>query len=159
LLDVGTTVHDPPAALREHILIRDGGCTQPICSNPRVDLDHNTRFPHGPTSAANLRSRCRHHHHLKQHPQWQAQVGEDGRIQWITPVYGSLARSAHRPVRSSGRGRPCDAPGLSAAGHTYPEHIPDLRPGATSTPRPDPHIGPDPPRDDPTRDNPDPPPF
>jgi len=67
LLDVGTTVHDPPASLRKHVLVRDGGCTQPICGNPRVDLDHNIPYPHGPTSAGNLRSRCRHHHHLKQH--------------------------------------------------------------------------------------------
>ncbi len=57
-------------------------------------------------------------------PPWQARVGEDGRIQWITPT-----------------------------GHTYPEHQPDLRPGPTNTPQPDPHngpgIGPDPPPDDP----------
>jgi len=135
LLDVGTTVHDPPAALREHILVRDAGCTQPICSNPRVDLDHNTPFPHGPTSAANLRSRCRHHHHLKQHPAWQARVGQGGRIEWISPT-----------------------------GHAYPEHQPDLRPGPTSFPRPGPHIGPgigpDPPRDKGPRDDlDDPPPF
>lgn len=114
LLEVGSTVHDPPRALREHVLVRDGGCTQPICSTPRVDLDHNIPFPHGPTNAANLRSRCRHHHHLKQHPAWQVRVREGGRIDWIAPT-----------------------------GHTYPEHQPDLRPGPTATLRPDAHIGPD----------------
>ena len=158
LLDVGSTVHDPPAALCRFILTRDGGCTQPICGTARVDLDHNVSFPHGPTSAANLRSRCRHHHRGKQHPDWQARVRPDGQIDWITPVDESLARFAHRPVRSSGRGRPCDAPGLSAAGHAYPEHQPDLRPGSGTRPRPDPHIGPDPPPD--TNDSEgDPPPF
>ncbi|MBA3294749.1 MAG: DUF222 domain-containing protein [Geodermatophilaceae bacterium] len=106
LLDVGSTVHDPPAALREHVLVRDGGCTQPICGNPRVDLDHNVPFPHGPTSADNLRSRCRHHHRLKQHPNWQASVRSDGWIEWITPT-----------------------------GHAYPEHPPDIRPGPTARPR------------------------
>ncbi len=116
LLDVGSTVHDPPAALREHVLVRDGGCTQPICSNPRVDLDHNTPFPHGSTSAGNLRSRCRHHHRLKQHPDWEARVGADGRIDWVTPT-----------------------------GHGYPEHEPDLRPGPSTRPRLDPDMGPDPP--------------
>jgi len=120
LLEVGTTVHDPPAALREHVLVRDGGCTQPICGTARVDLDHNVPFPHGPTSAANLRSRCRHHHRLKQHPDWQARVRPDGRIDWITPT-----------------------------GHSYPEHEPDLRPAPSTRPRPDPDIGsdigPDPP--------------
>jgi len=30
LLEAGTTVHDPPAALREHVLARDGGCTAPV---------------------------------------------------------------------------------------------------------------------------------
>jgi hypothetical protein len=112
LLDVGTTVHDPPTALREHVRVRDGGCTQPICSSPRVDLDHNIPFPHGPTSAGNLRSRCRHHHRLKQHPDWQARVGADGRIDWIAPT-----------------------------GHAYPEHEPDLRPGPSSVPRRDPYVG------------------
>ncbi|MDQ3578666.1 MAG: HNH endonuclease, partial [Actinomycetota bacterium] len=108
LLDVSTTVHDPPAALRRHVLTRDGGCTQPICGNPRVDLDHNTPHPQGSTSAANLRSRCRHHHHLKQHPQWSVRAGPDGRIHWITPT-----------------------------GHAYPEHQPDLRPSPVTQPRTD----------------------
>lgn len=111
LLDVGSTVHDPPAPLRRHVLIRDGGCTQPICSNPRVDLDHNVPHPQGSTSAANLRSRCRHDHRLKQHPQWTVRVGPDGRIDWVAPT-----------------------------GHSYPEHAPDLRPGRTSRLRPDPDI-------------------
>jgi len=114
LLDVGTTVHDPPASLRKHVLVRDGGCTQPICGNPRVDLDHNIPYPHGPTSAGNLRSRCRHHHHLKQHPQCIARARPDGRIDWITPT-----------------------------GHIYPEHPPDLRPPAVGRPRPEPRIGPE----------------
>jgi len=70
----------PTAAVAPHVLVRDGGCTQPICGNPRVDLDHNVPHPDGPTSAANLRSRCRHDHHLKQHPQWTARVRPDGRI-------------------------------------------------------------------------------
>ncbi|MDQ3735120.1 MAG: HNH endonuclease [Actinomycetota bacterium] len=108
VLDVGSTVHDPPAALRRHVLTRDGGCTQPICGNPRVDLDHNTPHPQGSTSAANLRSRCRHHHHLKQHPQWSVRAGPDGRIHWITPT-----------------------------GHAYPEHQPDLRPSPVTQPRTD----------------------
>ena len=108
LLDVGTTVHDPPAPLRRHALTRDGGCTQPISGNPRVDLDHNTPHPHAPTSQANLRSRCRHDHHLKQHPQWAVRAGPDGRIHWITPT-----------------------------GHDYPEHVADLRPSALSQPKAD----------------------
>ncbi len=114
LLEAGCTVHDPPPALREHVLVRDGGCTQPICSSPRVDLDHNIPFPHGPTSATNLRSRCRHHHRLKQHPHWQAKVRPDGGIDWIAPT-----------------------------GHAYPEHQPDLRPGPSGVSRRDPDVGPD----------------
>jgi len=116
LLDVGSTVHDPPAALCRFILTRDGGCTQPICGTARVDLDHNVSFPHGPTSAGNLRSRCRHHHRAKQHPDWQARVRPDGWIDWVTPT-----------------------------GHSYPEHEPDLRPAPSTRPRTDPHIGFDPP--------------
>jgi len=30
LLDVGSAVHDPPPPLRQHGLVRDGGCTQPM---------------------------------------------------------------------------------------------------------------------------------
>jgi hypothetical protein len=117
--------------MRRHVLVRDGGCTQPICGNPRVDLDHNTPYPHGPTSAANLRSRCRHDHHLKQHPQWTVRVQSDGRIDWIAPT-----------------------------GHSYPEHPPDLRPPAIALPRPDRHIGADPPNiDEQPESADDPPPF
>jgi len=129
LLDAGSTVHDPPPSLRRHVLIRDGGCTHPICGTSRVDLDHNVPFPHGPTNAGNLRSRCRHHHRLKQHPDWQARVRPDGRIDWIAPT-----------------------------GHGYPEQEPDLRPGPSTRPRPVPNIGPDE-GPDPPPETDEPPPF
>lgn len=124
LLDVGSTVHDQPPPLRRHVLVRDGGCTQPICGNPRVDIDHNIPPPTGPTSAVNLRSRCRHDHRLKQHPEWNVQAGPAGRIEWITPTghaylehvadlrpgQSSLARSGHEPVASAEQSEDRDGP-------------------------------------------------
>ena len=68
LLDVGTTRHDPPPALREFVLARDRTCTWPNCNQPRVDLDHIIPYPAGPTAEGNLDAKCRHHHRTKQHP-------------------------------------------------------------------------------------------
>jgi len=129
LLDVGSTVHDPPAALCRFVLTRDGGCTQPICGTARVDLDHNVSFPHGPTSAANLRFRCRHHHRGKQHPDWQARVRPDGRIDWVRSMRASLASLT---VRSAPR---------AVAG---PAMLPDSRLPATAIPSMNPIYDPDP---------------
>lgn len=88
--DVGRTRYAPPAALAEKIIVRDRHCRFPGCRQRRIDLDHVIPHPTGPTSEGNLVGLCRHHHRLKQHPKWRAQVkadfDADATLHWTTPT-------------------------------------------------------------------------
>jgi hypothetical protein len=88
VLDVGREVYRPPAPLAHHVILRDGTCRAPGCSQPAVacDLDHCVPFPDGPTSADNLHAYCRRHHRLKQHPAVRVQAEVDGSVQWTFPT-------------------------------------------------------------------------
>lgn len=99
LLDVGTTRHDPPPALREYVLARDLTCTWANCGQPRVDLDHVIPYPAGPTAEPNLDAKCRHHHRTKQRWNFHTVRHDDGSTTITTPTghtYTSPA-SDHRP--------------------------------------------------------------
>jgi len=99
LLDVGTTRHDPPPALREFVLARDQTCTWANCAQPRVDLDHVIPYPAGPTAAHNLDAKCRHHHRTKQRWNFRSERHLDGSSTITTPTghtYTSPPRD-HRP--------------------------------------------------------------
>jgi len=99
LLDVGTTRHDPPPALREFVLARDGTCIWANCAQPRVDLDHLIPYPAGPTAAHNLDAKCRHHHRTKQRWNFTSVRHPDGSSTITTPTghtYTSPPRD-HRP--------------------------------------------------------------
>jgi len=99
LLDVGTTRHDPPPALREYVLTRDGTCTWVNCNQPRVDLDHIIPYPDGPTAEHNLDAKCRHHHRTKQHRNFHT-IRNPDRSTTITTPTGHTHTSPprdHRP--------------------------------------------------------------
>ena len=98
LLDVGSTRYTPPAALAEHSLTRDRACRFPGCRQPRTDLDHTIAYPAGPTADYNLTGLCRHHHRLKQHPQWQAKLEPDAQMTWTTPTGHTHTTTPPTPV-------------------------------------------------------------
>ena len=98
LLDVGRTRYTPPAALAEFGITRDRACRFPGCRQPRTDLDHTIAYPAGPTADYNLTSLCRHHHRLKQHPRWQANLEPQARMTWTTPTGHTHTTDPPTPV-------------------------------------------------------------
>ena len=71
--------HDPPVAMRETVILRDGHCVFPGCTvDARVcDLDHIEPYvpldeggPPGQTRPHNLACLCRRHHRLKTFTAW-----------------------------------------------------------------------------------------
>jgi hypothetical protein len=73
--------HDPPAWIRELVILRDRHCVFPGCSTDAraCDLDHLQPFvpidqggPPGQTSPANLACLCRRHHRAKTFAGWQS---------------------------------------------------------------------------------------
>ncbi|HEY1617555.1 MAG TPA: HNH endonuclease signature motif containing protein, partial [Streptosporangiaceae bacterium] len=74
---------------REYVVARDLTCRFPGCGQPawRGDLDHTRPWDQdGLTCSCNLGPLCRHHHILKQHPDWQLIQAEPGVFEWITPT-------------------------------------------------------------------------
>jgi hypothetical protein len=88
LLDYGRTTHDPPAALAQHVIVRDQTCRFPGCRQPsrRADIDHTEAFPAGPTAAHNLAALCRHHHRLKHRTAWSVTHTAGARLTWSSPT-------------------------------------------------------------------------
>lgn len=69
--------HDPPHAMREHVVLRDAHCVFPGCRHDsrHCDLDHITPYvpmhdggPPGQTHPGNLAPLCRTHHRIKTEP-------------------------------------------------------------------------------------------
>ncbi|MFF1530129.1 DUF222 domain-containing protein [Cellulomonas sp. NPDC058312] len=97
VLDVGRTTYRPPAALAEHVRVRDRTCVAPGCSVPasRSDLDHTEEWdepregepprPPGATAATNLGPLCRHHHRLKTTGAFALRQRSAGEFDWRTP--------------------------------------------------------------------------
>jgi hypothetical protein len=89
VLDVGRTRYRPPAALAEHVTIRDRTCVFPGCARPAAscDLDHTVAWQDGgTTSADNLAPLCRHHHRLKHETDWQLSQPVPGGFRWTSPT-------------------------------------------------------------------------
>jgi hypothetical protein len=96
LLDYGTTVHDPPKNLADHVITRDQTCRGLGCRirAQRCDLDHTIRFPDGPTADHNLTCACRHCHIRKHQAGWKLQLLPNGDVIWTSPT----GHSYHDPV-------------------------------------------------------------
>ncbi len=84
VLDPGRTdavdAHDPPAWMRELVVLRDRHCVFPGCATDAraCDLDHRDPYvpldqggPPGQTSPANLACLCRRHHRAKTFAGWR----------------------------------------------------------------------------------------
>jgi hypothetical protein len=102
LLDVGRTSYTPPAAMAEHVRVRDRTCRFPGCRQPaeRCDLDHVRRYPDGPTSRCNLCTECRHHHRLKHESDWQLDNDPDDPavMTWTSPAGKSYTTRPRPPL-------------------------------------------------------------
>ncbi|GEL46810.1 hypothetical protein CHO01_19260 [Cellulomonas hominis] len=112
-LDIGRRRYRPPAALDEHVRVRDKTCAAPGCTVPatRTDLDHTIAYhpqpgappdtPLGGTDAGNLGPLCRAHHRLKTVGGFRLRQIEPGLFEWITPT-------GHRYLVRPGTGRSLD---------------------------------------------------
>jgi hypothetical protein len=100
VLDLARTdavdVHDPPAWMRETVILRDQHCVFPGCriDARSCDLDHIDPYvpideggPPGQTNPQNLSCLCRRHHRLKTFTAWHYQRLPDDTYQWTNP-YG-----------------------------------------------------------------------
>ena len=86
--------HDPPAWMRDLVILRDGHCVFPGCNVDarRCDLDHTVPYvpmdeggPPGQTHPANLACLCRRHHRLKTFTAWRYERAGPGIYAWTNP--------------------------------------------------------------------------
>ena len=87
--------HDPPAQMREQVILRDSHCVFPGCrrDSRTCDLDHITAYlpmdeggPPGQTAPDNLAPLCRTHHRTKTFGRWHYKRGDDGSYTWTGPT-------------------------------------------------------------------------
>ena len=107
LLDYGTTTY-LPAPLRSYTLARDGHCRAPGCTTrtpSRLQMDHATPYPTGPSTAANCGTLCTTCHQLKTAGHTHiTDSTADGSATWHTR-WGQTITIPPRPVLP-GRGDP-----------------------------------------------------
>ncbi len=86
--------HDPPAWMRELVILRDRTCVFACCDKDArdCDLDHIEAFvemddggPPGQTRPDNLAPLCRRHHRAKTHFGWSYVRNKDGTYTWTSP--------------------------------------------------------------------------
>ena len=103
--------HDPPAWMRESVLLRHATCVFPGCrrDSRACDLDHITAYlppsdggPPGQTTPANLAPLCRTHHRVKTHGGWTYKRRDDDYHHWTSPTghQYDVPPNPRRPLRS-----------------------------------------------------------
>ena len=95
VLDMGRTdavdPHDPPAWMRELVILRDRHCVFPYCTRDAraCDLDHLIPYeengPPGQTRPDALAALCRRHHRAKTFRRWRYHRTPTGNYQWTGP--------------------------------------------------------------------------
>ncbi|GAW51636.1 MULTISPECIES: HNH endonuclease signature motif containing protein [unclassified Nocardioides] len=92
--------HDPPAWMRELVILRDQHCVFPWCHTDArsCDLDHVIPYlpmdkggPPGQTHPGNLAPLCRRHHRNKTRDIWTYTRNEDGTYTWTSPHHRRYA--------------------------------------------------------------------
>ena len=83
--------HDPPAWMRELVILRDRHCVFPWCTRDAraCDVDHITPYeengPPGQTRPDALAALCRRHHRAKTFRRWRYHRTPAGNYQWTGP--------------------------------------------------------------------------
>ena len=95
VLDMGRTdavdAHDPPAWMRELVILRDQHCVFPWCNRDAraCDLDHIIPYEEngrpGQTRPDGLAALCRRHHRAKTFRRWRYHRARAGSYQWTGP--------------------------------------------------------------------------
>jgi len=87
LLEVNELGRFPSKKLALAVTYRDGVCNADTCHTSafRCDLDHVVPVPEGPTTAINLKDRCRKHHRAKTHAGHQTERTGPHTTKWTTP--------------------------------------------------------------------------
>lgn len=95
VIDLASTdavdAHDPPARMREQVILRDRHCVFPWCNRDArsCDLDHIEPYvedgPPGQTRPENLAPLCRRHHRCKTSGRWRYRRHPDGSYLWLAP--------------------------------------------------------------------------
>ncbi len=92
----GVDPHDPPAWMRDVVILRDPHCVFPGCQRDAraCDLDHIIAYdpgtqtaprPPGQTSPEGLAPLCRRHHRLKTYGRWRYSRAPDATYEWVDP--------------------------------------------------------------------------
>ncbi len=106
----GIVAHDPPAWMRELVVLRDRHCAFPWCQRDAraCDLDHITRYddtgppgsggPPGQTRPDNLAPLCRRHHRAKTIRRWRYTRNPSGGYQWTGPHHQTYLVTPHGTI-------------------------------------------------------------
>ncbi|TCN57245.1 HNH endonuclease [Rhodococcus sp. SMB37] len=92
----GRTHRTATTAQRRALAVRDGGCSFPGCSTPPAwaDAHHIDHWVDGgDTDLDNLVMLCGHHHRLMHHTEWEVEMTEYRRPQFIPPASVDLFRT------------------------------------------------------------------
>jgi hypothetical protein len=111
VLDLATRVavdeHDPPAWMREAVILREGHCVFPHCrvDARAADLDHIDPYipldqggPPGQTAPHLLAPLCRRHHRCKTSGRWRYRRRDDGTYEWHGPLGRSYLVTPHGTI-------------------------------------------------------------
>jgi hypothetical protein len=85
---LSSTAYALPPRLARFVKFRDIGCSFPGCARLARDAqnDHLIPWPQGRSDAANMDSKCGHHHQAKTHGHFRTARLADGTIRWTTPL-------------------------------------------------------------------------
>lgn len=111
MVDLSTTSYQPTKAIWTSVVAEHGSCYRPGCDTPatEAELDHGTRWPHGPTDVENLWPGCTTDHKAKHAPGFAIEQTPEGAYTIRTPAGFRHPHRAHRAPRIRdlrGRHRP-----------------------------------------------------
>ena len=112
--------HDPPAWMRELVVLRDRHCVFPWCGRDArsCDLDHIEAYddtgPPGQTRPENLAALCRRHHRAKTFAGWRYRRRPDGSLRVDRPPRPGLHRGPGRDECDDARACPRQQRGVHA---------------------------------------------